>query len=50
MEVTTVSAPQECVTIHGVVTELSNAEKNKTLAGKLTDGRRQYRWFCFTHN
>lgn len=42
MEVTEVFTPQECVTIHGVVTELSPvkcSKKKEYFAGKPTDGK-----------
>ena len=43
MEVTEVFTPQECVTIHSVVTELSpvkcSKKKNEYFAGKPTDGK-----------
>ena len=51
MQVAIVSAPQECVTIHGVVTELSPVKcrkKNNTLLENSLMGRRQYGWFCLT--
>ena len=54
MQVTIVSAPQECVTIHGVVTELSpvkcRKKKQNTLLENSLMRRRQYGWFCFTRN
>lgn len=55
MQVTIVSAPQECVTIHGVVTELSPVKcrkkknkKKKHFAGKFTDGKKAI-WMVLFH-